>query len=67
MLKHKSFGYGYCGPEFPLPVRGRELWNIVDQFLFCYPIYDSFIQISKGEPLRFEAMWDKANDLMLLR
>jgi 5-methylcytosine-specific restriction endonuclease McrA len=43
------------------PVFGDILQRIAQKYAIFYPVYDSYIQISKGEPIRFEELIAKAN------
>ncbi len=46
------------------PISSRELTAKAFEIVFLYPIYDSFIQISKGEPVRFKELLSKLNDFV---
>lgn len=44
------------------PIGEEDINRLIWQLVFFYPVYDSYIQLSKGEPVRFLALIDKAND-----
>jgi hypothetical protein len=54
---------------FPYPITSGHhfysLDNIVDAFINFYPVYDSYIQISKGEEVRFENLIKKLNSWLI--
>jgi 5-methylcytosine-specific restriction endonuclease McrA len=45
--------------EYPLD-NGKVVRKLID-LVFAFPIYDSFLQISKGEPERFPSLLEKLN------
>ena len=45
----------------PFPITSASLKSSLEYFVLFYPIYDSYIQISKDEPVRFLELIDKAN------
>ncbi len=54
---------------FPYPVSfGDHIYsldNLINGFIWFYPVYDSYIQISKGEEIRFEQLIEKLNNWLI--
>ena len=54
---------------FPYPITSGHhfysLNNIVEAFVSFYPVYDSYIQISKGEETRLEKLTDRLNNWLI--
>jgi len=46
------------------PVSEEDINQLIWALVFFFPAYDSYIQISKGEPVRFLALIAKANDFL---
>ncbi len=50
---------------YPYPVtedtEPYSLWNLITDYAFFYPIYDSYVQISKGEEPRLDLLVERLN------
>lgn len=46
------------------PVSEEDINQLIRALAFFFPVYDSYIQISKGEPVRFLELIAKANDFL---
>jgi len=62
MMKEKAFDNSFL-TLMPgrYPISSKILQRVAQRYTTFYPIYDSYIQIAKGEPIRFEALIAKAN------
>ena len=47
------------------PVASHLIDNLIFQYVLFYPVYDSYINISKGQPIRFLQLLEKTNDWLL--
>jgi 5-methylcytosine-specific restriction endonuclease McrA len=52
------------GKPFSYPLDNKRVMRKVFDLMFMFPIYDSFIRISKNQPDRFLALLKKMNDLI---
>jgi len=43
------------------PVTPDTISDLIDQFVILYPVYDSYLQIAKGEKIRLELLSEKLN------
>lgn len=62
MAKHRLFDNTFISQhpkDFPISAESLNL--IVESYVLFFPIYDSYIQLSKGEPVRFLELISKAN------
>jgi len=54
---------------FPYPIiLGDQIYSLdklIRAFILFYPVYDSYIQISKGEKIRFEYLIEKLNNWLI--
>src|SRR5712692_5917881 len=63
MMDRRYFdNHFFVGPDMPDPIRPAELARLIRKYVLFFPVYDSFIQIAKGERLRFAELIDRAND-----
>jgi 5-methylcytosine-specific restriction endonuclease McrA len=62
MLKNCVFDNHFTSHDFGFPVVVTDLANLVDSFTFFYPVYDSYIQIAKGEQVRFSQLIQRLNE-----
>lgn len=46
------------------PLREEDINEVIWRFVFFFPVYDSYIRISKGEPVRFLELITKANGFL---
>ena len=62
MAKHCHFDNDFIS-QYPreFPISSQSLDLIIESYVLFYPIYDSYIQLSKGEPVRFLELISKAN------
>jgi hypothetical protein len=58
MIKEEIFSVNRLFESHTLkpPITAEALSALADNFAYFYPVYDSFVQISKGEPIRFDRM-----------
>ena len=54
----KLFGSKYI----EVPVTADKLSDLIDRFVWFYPVYDSYIQIAKGEKVRLKQLIEKLDD-----
>jgi len=47
--------------DIAFPITPDDLLSLVERFAWFYPVYDSFIQIAKGEEVRFTQLIQKLN------
>lgn len=63
MAENQIFANDYASVSSTrLPVSSGELAAIVDRFTGFFPIYDSYIQLAKGQAPRFRALIDRLNE-----
>jgi len=55
-LKHKLYDNHFLGHTYHFPVSGDTLKQIVNRFAYFFPVYDSYIQMAKGLPIRLDAL-----------
>jgi hypothetical protein len=62
MIENRVFDNTFmsCDPE-PYPISPVSLDRLVSRYTHFFPVYDSYLQISKGEPVRFLELIAKAN------
>lgn len=48
-----------------VPVTSSMIENLVSQYVLFYPIYDSYICISRGKPVQFLALIERANNWLV--
>lgn len=62
MLQNQIFNNDF-GSEFKgFPLTSNSLNNYILQFVYFYPVYDSYLQIAMGTPVRFEKLVGKLNE-----
>ena len=62
MLDSDSYTYfDFSRFDIGFPIDKIELESIVESFVYFYPIYDSYIQIAKGEKVRFKQLIKRLN------
>jgi hypothetical protein len=62
MLENRFFdNYFWSNSYFRYPITPHNFKTIIEYYTVFYPIYDSYIQIAKAEPPRFEALVAKAS------
>lgn len=63
MMDARSFGnHFFIAPRRAYPIDRNELLAFIRAYALFFPVYDSFIQIAKSEPVRFERLISQAND-----
>ena len=63
MIDGRSFRNNFfVAPMKDYPIGRIELLEFIRAYALFFPVYDSFIQIAKGEPVRFEHLISQAND-----
>ncbi len=63
MMDERHFDNHYfLAPEIPYPIGPAELTRLIRKYAIFFPVYDSFLQIAKGVPTRFDELVDRAND-----
>jgi len=60
MIK-KKINIDFCSRDIAFPITPDDLSNLVNKFAHFYPVYDSYIQIAKGEDVRFTELIQKLN------
>jgi hypothetical protein len=61
-LENQLFPGDFWSPEVGLPVGGAGLAHLIWRYVVFYPVYDSYIQIAKGEEPRLKHMLQKLNN-----
>ena len=61
MIKSKLWNIYYMSREIAFPIKPDDLSDLVNRFAWFYPVYDSYIQIAKGEEVRFTQLIQKLN------
>jgi 5-methylcytosine-specific restriction endonuclease McrA len=51
--------------QISFPVTSELIDSLIFRYVLFYPIYDSYIHISKGQPVRFSQLLEKANNWLL--
>ncbi len=63
MIDGRSFGaHFFVAPRRAYPIGRNELSAFIRAYALFFPVYDSFIQIAKGEPVRFGRLISQANN-----
>jgi hypothetical protein len=68
MAQKHYFDNYFISRYFKYPISSDELYLIADDYVDFYPVYDSYIQIALGKPVRFLELvgelnkWIKAED-----
>jgi len=57
----KEKRWDYISRYFDFPIMPEKLSMLVERFAWFYPVYDSYIQIAKGEEVRFTQLIQKLN------
>ena len=47
--------------DIAFPITPDDLSELVNRFAWFYPVYDSYIQIAKGEEVRFTQLIQRLN------
>lgn len=61
MAKKRYFNNYFESQEIEYPISSDELYLIADGYVAFYPIYDSYIQIAMGKPVRFVELVSRLN------
>jgi hypothetical protein len=61
MVQKRYFDNYFVSRYFKYPILSDELYLIADNYVDFYPVYDSYIQIALGKPLRFLELVGKLN------
>jgi 5-methylcytosine-specific restriction endonuclease McrA len=65
MIAERTFDRDYFhGTVMRYPVGPTELQRLIYNYVIFFPIYDSFVQIAKGEHIRLAKLLTRANDLL---
>lgn len=62
MMDIKFYDNHFLSRETPYPVQAQGLDSLIFNYVLFFPLYDSYIKIAKGEPVRFDQLIEKAND-----
>lgn len=54
----------FAGKHMDYPIGNRKMIRKLFDWLFIFPVYDSFVRIAKGEPERFTSLLKIMNDLI---
>ncbi|MFN9546563.1 MAG: HNH endonuclease [Cyanobacteriota bacterium] len=46
----------FIGYPFRIPISSAEIFRLVEYFAIFFPVYDSYIQIAKGLPIRLDSL-----------
>ena len=64
MFQNQIFNNDF-GSEFKgFPITSNSLNDYILQFVYFYPVYDSYLQIAMGAPVRFEKLIEKLNQYL---
>lgn len=59
-LDHKNITkMNFFGHNYSYPIQRNDIKRLVTSFIIMYPIYDSYIQMAKGEKIRFGQLFNK--------
>lgn len=61
-LDNRLYDHHFIGNNYHLPVTGATLAEMVDNFAYFFPVYDSYIQMAKGLPHRLDALITKLSN-----
>jgi hypothetical protein len=61
MIRDHNYKNRFESHWMKYPVSPDEVSSIVERFALFFPVYDAYLSISKGEPLRFSELLEKAN------
>lgn len=62
MQKHRLFANHFeSATPSSYPILSDSLKSTIERYALFYPVYDSYVQIAKGAPLRFKELIAKAN------
>lgn len=53
MAEHRHFDNYFISKYVKYPISSDDLYSIVVDYVIFYPVYDSYIQIAMGKPVRF--------------
>ena len=62
MLENWVFDNDFASQDAGFPISAIDLAGLVDSFVLLYPVYDSYIQIARGERVRFKRLIGSLND-----
>lgn len=62
MAKNGHFDNHFIAREAAYPVQPQRLAELIRHYVLFFPVYDSYLQIAKGEPVRFLQLIEQAND-----
>jgi hypothetical protein len=66
MLQEKIFENSFVSQHsHKYPIFSEELDLLVNNYIYFYPVYDSYVQISKGQPIRFLELIEKLNNWLI--
>jgi len=66
MLQEKIFESIFISQHsHKYPIFSEELYSLVNNYVYFYPLYDSYVQISKGQPIRFLELIEKLNNWLI--
>jgi len=52
-MSHGLYDNHYFSHTYHFPVREPQLWELIRSYVWFFPVYDSYIQIAKGQRPRF--------------
>lgn len=47
------------------PILSEEIDLLINNYVYFYPVYDAYVQISKGQPIRFLELIEKLNNWLI--
>lgn len=55
----------FMGQNIHYPIQENTIYTLIRNFVIFYPIYDSYIQIAKGNNIRFNGLLEKLNQWLM--
>jgi 5-methylcytosine-specific restriction endonuclease McrA len=62
MAENGYFANDFFSRESPYPIHPQRLSELIRNYVLFFPVYDSYLQIVKGEPVRFHRLIEQANE-----
>jgi hypothetical protein len=63
--RQRAYQYGFFGRTRGFPVKKIDLVGVVYDYMRFFPVYDSYVQMAKGLPTRWESLIGRLNECYL--
>ncbi len=60
MSENRLYDNNFHSRYFSYPITLNDSYNVVESYVCFYPVYDSYLRIAEGQPVRFAELLAKS-------